>query len=333
MHQQDYLNFLTFMYSIFPITVVDIIIIVLLLLYLYSESVLEEIESLSNALKLLASLLISLVFYSLLANSLLRYLSIWRGFIDAISLLCLFLSTYILFVIVGKVISSKTGVGFHYSKKYLKAIFGTISFAVILMLASSLILALGTSKILKDTLVDSIFVRTFLVWQHRIETNAKGLFFLESSKTINATSLDRSSPSYPFFTSFKSVEKDENAILYLYEKINLARAKNGLSKVVANDALSKIALDQASYLAEKGELSRFGQREFTIYDRLFENGQMYSQAFEIPIFAVSKELLFESVINYTFSRKQLLDYTNKEVGIAAATIDGKGILAVIILVR
>lgn len=330
MQLSEYLSFFTFLYSFLPFSLVDALVIALLILYLLSESIFSLLESVINTIKLLISFVVSLFAYPFLTGEFLEYLKIWQGVYNAISFVCIFLACFIILSGLTKFLIS-SDVESHNNDRYAKLVSGFISFFIILTVISSIIVSLGTSSTLNKFLHKSLIINKLFIWEYKIETNTRELFYHDSPNGMNVIGLTNNNP-VNFHTSFKQIKAKNEANEYIRHKINKLRLSNNHSSLAFNDQLYVVADNQARSLANRSVLSVKDSNSLLIYDRLFEHGIPYSNAEEIVVFAGTEELLYESLVNYSMYRNRLMDNFQSSA-VVVYNVDGKGLIGVVELLR
>lgn len=326
MYLMPFENILSF--NFFGFNLIDLIMVIVLVFYAiegYSEGF---VVAFLDFISFIASFILGLKFYYLIASLLVKFLSIPQGFADAAGFFLIFFIGEIIINLILRFFSSKIPKKIFMSKanSYLGFIPGILSAVVLLSFIFTLIISLPFSPFLKNLIVSSKFGDFLVLRTAGFESNLNNIFGKAINETLNFLTIEPQSNDFVNL-NFKVSRVDFSPIdeEKMLQMINKERTSRNLPPLASDQALTKVAREHSKDMFIKGYFSHYTPSGLSPFDRLAEDNIGFTYAGENLAMAPSVELAMQGLMNSQGHRENILspNFTKAGIGVADGGIFGK----------
>ena len=322
---------INFIRSILPdlhINLLDAIIVAIFIYYAFEGYSLGFVLALFDLLSFIASFFLALKYYGFAAKGLALFFSLQIGFAHALGFfLIAFFSEIIINIFFRFVLGflpvyrlTRLRV-FKNIDQLLGIIPGIASAFIVLSFLLTVIVSLPSSPFVKRLVtgseIGSVLISNTSMFERRLR-DAFGGALNETLTYLTVKPEGNEVVDLKFKFSQGSVDaRDEEEMLSL---VNHERESNGLSSVVMNTALRKLARSHSEDMLKRGYFSHYTPEGLSSFDRMNAADIEYTYAGENLALAPSVELAMQGLMASPGHRANILNPNFKKIGIGA--IDG-----------
>lgn len=310
-----------------PFTFFDYILIIAFALYIYEEVSLGAKAAISHAAAIVAAFSVGLFSYAELSKFLIFSFSLSKGVSDAISFFLIATLAYVVTSRIIFILSKKaSGIVPKHASVFTAFLAGTLSFFLIASFIIVIFLSFPVALPLKQGIKDSVTGQFFLTRTQSLELAVKQIFGDTINETLNFLTVKPDSEGtvdLHFTTTNVTVDKaSEEKML---EMLNDTRREHGLQTVSMDFALKNAARLHAQDMFKRGYFSHYTPEGYTPFDRLEEQGIVYTAAAENLAYAPDVDLAFSGLMKSPGHRRNILDpvFTKIGIGVIDGGIHGK----------
>lgn len=314
----------------FGINMLDIIIGGIFIFYAYEGYTLGFALAALDLGSFILSFLIALRFYSDLATVFTNVFSMPLGFANALGFFFVALiSEIILNLLLRKIVSYipkiQDETTFQHVLKKANHIFGIFpgvaSAAIILSFLLSVIIALPSSPVLKQSVSTSKIGSVLISNTAFAEKNLNDIFGGALHETLNFFTIEpKSTESVQLHFTVENGSIDPDAEELMISMVNAERTSRGLAPVEPEDSLRTLARRYSDDMFKRGYFSHYNPEGDSPFDRMGKAGISYLYAGENLALAPSTELAMQGLMNSPGHKANMLKPEFKKIGVGV--IDG-----------
>ncbi len=305
----------------FSLNLADYIIIIVLFFYAYEGYASGFIEALLDLINFVASFVIGLRFYTVLAGILISKFSVPQGFSNAISF---FIITFTTEIILGIIIRRFFTFDLPFSRnlnKVLGIFPGLLSGAILISFILVLIVALPIASTIKNTVSVSKVGSFLLSNAQGLEKSLNNVFGGAISETINFLTVEpRTNQTVALNFKTNKFSPDEAAERYMFSLVNKERVSRGLKEIIFDDQLRDVGRSHCKDMFERGYFSHYTLSGLSPFDRMDEVGIIYSAAGENLALSPNTDIAMQGLMNSPGHKANILSTNFGRVGVGV--IDG-----------
>ena len=312
------------------VNLLDIIIVGIFGFYAYEGYTIGLALAFMDLVSFILSFLIALKFYGTLAALFTHFFSMPLGFANALGFFfAALISEIILNLLLRKIVSfipkipsENTFEVVLKKTNHILGIFpGIASAAIILSFLLSVIIALPSSPVLKESVSTSKIGSTLIANTAFAEKNLNDIFGGALHESLNFFTIEpKSTESVQLHFSVDNGSIDPVAEEQMITMVNNERTSRGLSPLTTDDSLRNLARRYSDDMFKRGYFSHYNPEGESPFDRMEHAGIAYSYAGENLALAPSTELAMQGLMNSPGHKANILKAEFKQIGIGV--IDG-----------
>lgn len=315
------------------LNMLDVILILIILFYIAEGIAVGFIRALLDLLSFALSFILGLRFYSVLGNLIIATFALPQGYAHAIGFfLVAFVSELLLGIVGRKMVSrfsrdtsllgkksdQETMQGAYTSSinHFLGFFPALISIGILLAFLLSLLMAFPLSPMVKKTISGSK-ISTFILGRTQgFEKTLNGVFGLAIQETLTFLTIEPDSND-TVTLNFKVAKPvvDQTAEQQMLQAVNKERQAQGLSPLVMDTNLRKLAREYATDMFQRGYFSHNNPEGFSPFDRMAIAGITYRTAGENLALAPNVDLAMQGLMNSPGHKANILSPNFGRVGI------------------
>lgn len=312
------------------INLLDFIIVSIFIFYAYEGYTLGFALASMDLLSFILSFLIALKFYSAIASFFTHFFSLPLGFANALGFFfAALVSEIILNLLLRRAVSyipkiPNDNTFEHILKKvnHILGIFpGIASAAIIMSFLLSVIIALPSSPVLKQSVATSKIGSTLIANTAFAEKNLNDIFGGALHESLNFFTIEpKSTESVQLHFTVENGSIDPEAESQMVTLVNNERTSRGLAPLTVNESLQNLARRYSDDMFKRGYFSHYNPEGDSPFDRMEHAGIAYSYAGENLALAPSTELAMQGLMNSPGHKANILKPEFKQIGVGV--IDG-----------
>lgn len=312
------------------VNLLDTIIVAIFIFYAYEGYTLGFALAFIDLVSFILSFLIALSFYGNIAAIFTHTFSMPLGFAHALGFFfAALVSEVILNILFRKAVSFVPKIPndnqFEHVLKKANHIFGIFpgiaSAAIILSFLLSVIIALPSSPVLKNSVSTSNIGSTLIANTAFAEKNLNDIFGGALHESLNFFTIEpKSTESVQLHFTVGNGSIDPEAEEQMLSMVNNERTSRGLAPLTMNESLRNLARRYSDDMFKRGYFSHYNPEGESPFDRMENAGIAYSYAGENLALAPSTELAMQGLMNSPGHKANILKPEFKQIGVGV--IDG-----------
>lgn len=276
-----------------------------------------------DLIKFVLSFLSGLVFYSYIAQILVSFLHLPKGYASAIGFFIVAFVTELLLHVFLRKLVRKVNVNILSSgsfSKHLSSIVGifpgVLSGTVLVMFIVTVLTALPVSPFFKHAISNSTLGSFFVDRSQVLEKSIAGVFGGAAEETLNFLTVEpqsNASVNLGFTTTSGTV--DTNAENQMLAKVNIERVSRGIAPLSMDSSLQDLGRSYAQEMLAKGYFSHYSPEGLSPFDRMNNAHITYTYAGENLAFSANVDLAMQGLMNSPGHKANILSVNYKKVGI------------------
>lgn len=308
---------------------IDILITIVVVFYAIEGYSLGFFASLIDFISFVLSFILGITFYGKVAILLVTYLSISRGFANAIGFFVVATVFEIIFSVILKNLFENLPINTKDYKNQLYKNFnkiagvipGILSGLLISSFILSLIIALPFSVFLKRSVTNAKIGNVLVENTQGFAKSWGDIFGGAVNDTLSFLTVEpKSNESLNLHFKTSSVTTDYASELTMFEMVNIERAKVNLPKLSLSNSLTKVARDHCTDMFERGYFSHYTPEGLSPFDRMSKANISFNYAGENLALAPNTDLAMKGLMQSPGHRANILSQNFGKVGIGV--IDG-----------
>lgn len=306
----------------FGFNVLDIVIVFVFIFYAVEGYFLGFVAAFFDFVSFVLSFLLGLKWYGFAASFLVRLFSMPIGFANALG----FFVTASVSEVIFNVLLRRIPLFFHArlsedsflrrANKIFGIFPGLASAFVLLSFLLTLVVSLPLSPGLKRLISQSTIGSYFVTNTAGLEKSLNSVFGGAINETLNFLTVEPQSNAYVALKfSTKNVKVDQASEDQMLVLINRERTKRGLSTLVMDAALRKVARGHSQDMFARGYFSHYTPESLSPFDRMASAGITYNYAGENLALAPNVELAMRGLMESPGHRANILSPNFQRVGI------------------
>jgi uncharacterized protein YkwD len=318
-----------------PFSVLDVVIVVIVLFYAYEGLSLGFFLAFTDLLSFILAFLIALKGYSALGSIISEKFAIPQGFANAGSFFAIALISEILLNVLFRHFIRRLRRSYRLmfmAKKlsvldrYLGVVPGMASAFIVLSFLFTVIVALPSSPVLKQTITNSLLGSRLVTHAAIAEKTLNDVFGGALHETLNFLTIEpESNESLALYFTVPSPLVDSASEREMLLLINQERGRVGLPPLSMDTALRTLARDYAQAMLQGGYFSHYDPNGASPFDRMDRYGIVYLSAGENLALAPNTTLAMQGLMNSPGHRANILspDFRKIGVGVMDGGVYGK----------
>lgn len=203
---------------------------------------------------------------------------------------------------------------------------GSFSGIVLLMFLLTVIVALPVTPYLKDTISRSTFGSLLVSRSEYLEKQVGNVFGGAANETLNFLTVEpESNAMVQLHFTYDKGTPDTEAEQKMFQMVNNERVSRGLSALVFDTNLQKLAREHGQDMLQRGYFSHYTPEGLTPFDRMDKAGITYTAAGENLAFSPNTDLAMQGLMNSPGHKANILskDFGKVGVGVINAGIYGE----------
>lgn len=309
------------------IAIVDLIALCIIGFYAFEGISLGLLRSTLDLISFVASFVLALFFYGVVARGLVSLFSIPQGFAYAIGFFILALVSeiiiHILLRFLYRTYTNKTLQKFHRTKleRYLGIVPGIASSCIILAFLGSVIVSLPTAPILKKQISESFIGGVLISSTSGLEKQMNSIFGEALHDTLTFMTIEPKSDEMVMLRfTVNNGAIDEQSEQAMLQMVNKQRVAEGLAPLEMDKKLQDLARVYSDDMFQKGYFSHYDLEGRSPFERMEQAGIQYGYAGENLALAPNVKLAMQGLMQSPGHRENILKPEFRKIGIGA--IDG-----------
>lgn len=309
---------------------VDILLIAVFVLYALEGYSLGFFAAFLEFLSFVISFALGLKYYSIVGSLISSYFGISKGIANALGYfilaaileILLKILLYKLFPAFARKIKEGKSFKSLYKINHIGGIVpGLLSAFVLLSFLLSVLVSLPFSPVLSRTIASSKIGGYVLSKTSVFERNIHEVFGDAFHETLNFLTVEpQGTDLVKLNFSTRKVSIDESSETYMIQLVNNERSKRGLDVLLYDEKLTRVARKHSQDMFYRGYFSHYTPDGLSPFDRMDQEGVIYSAAGENLALAPTTDLAMEGLMNSPGHRANILSSHFKKIGIGV--IDG-----------
>lgn len=327
MNPSDIIEYIRIVNAKLPFRLFDLIFLVSFVVYVWEESVFGVVTAFFHLIAIVCSFLLALMLYPFVAGMSLKLFPLTKGFADAIAFIIIAGIIYgILTILKAKYGEKVTPTLPPIADRIGGAVFGSVSYFVLVLFFVALILSFPISGVIKKEIQSSISGKFLLVRSHVLESSIRSVFGGAIKDTLSFITVKPDSDEsikLRFHTS--NYKRDEKAEAEMLKMVNQEREKKDLPALTKAPNLGEVGRVHAADMLERGYFSHNTPEGLSPFDRIDRAGISYTFAAENLAFAPDVEIAMDGLMKSPGHRANILapEAGRLGIGVLDAGIYGK----------
>lgn len=311
-----------------PFRVLDFIFVTVFFLYVFEEAEVGIIRSFFNFLSIIIAFFSGIAFYSVISEFFISKFSMTKGLSDALGFLFVAVVIWIITSsLLDAIRTTFPPFKIHKAINFIGGfIFGFLSYFLIASFLFSFLMSFPLSKSLKDKMRESFSAKYLVLRTNTIESNIKNIFggAIEDSMSFLTVEPDSNSLIALNFRTNK-FSTDHRAEKEMFALINQERKKRGIVELIFDEKLAEVGRKHGVDMLLRGYFSHNTPEGITPFDRMDNEGIVYTYAGENLAFAQDTGIAMDGLMKSTGHKKNILspNFGKVGVGVIDAGIYGK----------
>ncbi len=327
MNPSDVIEFIRIINAKLPFRLFDLIFLVSFIVYVWEESVFGVVTAFFHLIAIVCSFLLALMLYPFLSGLFVKILPLTKGFADAIAFILIAGIIYgILAILKARYGEKITPTLPPIADRIGGAVFGSISYFVLVLFFVALILSFPISGVIKKEIQSSISGKFLLVRSHLLESSIRSVFGGAIKDTLSFITIKPDSDeSIKLRFQTTNYKQDTSAEDQMLKMVNQERAKQGLPALTKGLNLADVGRAHAADMLERGYFSHNTPEGLSPFDRIDKAGISYTFAAENLAFAPDVEIAMDGLMKSPGHRANILapEAGRLGIGVLDAGIYGK----------
>lgn len=324
---ESFSQFLSFLQGVLipkvNLTVLDGLLLIIFGVYAFEGYSIGFIRAFLDFCGFILSFAVGLKFYTLFGTFLNKNFTIPIGFSNAIGFFVISIIVEFILGRIGRNLSRKVGPDSTFGRlNRILGIFPSLfSAAVLLSFLLTIVISMPISPSLKHAISSSKIGSALVINTSNFEGTINNIFGQAVSESLNFFTVEPKSDAMiqlHFSTNEGSV--DEVSEQYMLKLVNKERKTHGLSELLVDTLLTKIAREHAKDMFARGYFSHFTPEKLTPFDRMANANISFTEAGENLALSPNTDLAMKGLMESPGHRANILSLDYHKIGIGV--IDG-----------
>jgi uncharacterized protein YkwD len=310
---------------------IDILVLVIVIFYSIQGFSLGFLTASIDFVSFALSFLLGLSFYSVIADFLVRYFSIPRGFSNAIGFFAVAVLAEVVFTFLIRIFLSKLPI-FHLQEtvqssikfvgKFLGVIPGALSGILLSSFILSLIIALPFSVFLKHSVANSKIGGVLVANTQGFTKSWQMVFGGAINDTLSFLTIEpKSNELVNLNFKTNNITVDKTAQAQMFADLNRERVSRGIPALTSSAILTKVAQSHCIDMFKRGYFSHYTPEGLSPFDRMAQVDINFNYAGENLALAPSEDLAMKGLMQSPGHKENILSNNFRQIGVGV--IDGQ----------